>query len=107
MANSRSVDGGDVRAHLSVVPGTPLRHLLIGSESLELMMERAERGVWRLGVAGASYLAEVEDERTRHIRSLTGEAGEVSGPIHLTAPMPGLVVRVRRARASRCKPGKR
>ena len=34
------------------------------------------------------------DERTRHIRSLTGAGDRPRGPAALKAPMPGLVVRV-------------
>ena len=34
------------------------------------------------------------DERTRHIRSLTGQGARVRGPAQLKAPMPGLVARV-------------
>ena len=34
------------------------------------------------------------DERTRHIRSLTGGAERARGPVMLRAPMPGLVVRI-------------
>lgn len=88
------VDGRELRAHLTVVPGTPLRHLLVGTDSLALVVEPGERGEWRLSVNGTSYLAEVVDERTRHIRSLTGDSGKSAGLAHLRAPMPGLVVRV-------------
>lgn len=94
------VDGGEVRvdgrpleAHLSMVPGTPLRHLLLGGESVTLAMARPEAGRWEIQVHGSRLHAEVIDERTRHLRSLTG------GParhevVELRAPMPGLVVRV-------------
>ena len=37
---------------------------------------------------------EVVDERTRHIRTLTGGGDRARGPAALKAPMPGLVVRV-------------
>ena len=46
------------------------------------------------GVAGDRWEAEVVDERTRHIRSLTAGATAARGPATLRAPMPGLVVRV-------------
>ena len=88
------VDGRELRARLTVIPGTPIRHLLVGADSLALVVEPRERGEWRLSIDGTSYLAEVVDERTRHIRSLTGDAGKAAGLAHLRAPMPGLVVRV-------------
>lgn len=89
-----SVGGRSVEAHLSPVPGTPLRHLLLGMESLTLVVERREPGEWALALAGARYEARVVDERTRHIQSLTGSEGTRSAATTLRAPMPGLVVRV-------------
>jgi biotin carboxyl carrier protein len=89
-----TVGGREVRAHLSVVPGTPVRHLLVDAESLALVVEQEERGVWRLAVQGTTRVASVVDERTRHIRSLAGDPGQTAGPSHLKAPMPGLVVRL-------------
>jgi biotin carboxyl carrier protein len=89
-----TVEGREVRAHLTVVPGTPIRHLLVGTESLALVVDRRGRGEWHLSVAGTGHLAEVADERTRHIRNLTAGVGKAAGPTQLRAPMPGLVVRV-------------
>jgi pyruvate carboxylase subunit B len=88
------VDGREEQAHLTVIPGTPVRHLLVGSASLAIVVEQREGGEWRLTVGGTSHLAEVVDERTRHIRTLTGDGGKAAGPAHLKAPMPGLVVRI-------------
>lgn len=87
------VDGHPAEAHLSPVPGTPLRHLLLGGESLTLVMSRPEAGRWELQYQGGRLHAEVMDERTRHIRSLTG-GGVKPATAELKAPMPGLVVRV-------------
>jgi pyruvate carboxylase subunit B len=88
------VDGRDVEAHLSPVPGTPLRHLLLAGESLTLAMSRPETGKWEILFQGSRYPLDVVDERTRHIRSLTGNGGAPRGPTQLKAPMPGLVARV-------------
>ena len=65
------LDGQEVEAHLTLIPGTPLRHLLLGHESYTLAVEPGKRGVWRIGFHGAAHTFEVVDERTRHIRSLT------------------------------------
>jgi biotin carboxyl carrier protein len=92
--DSVRVEGRNGHAHLSPVPGTPLRHLLLDRASLALTMERRGPGEWQLGLAGAQYEARVVDERTRHIESLTGGAKVRVGPALLRAPMPGLVVRV-------------
>ena len=95
------VDGREVRvggrmieAHLSPIPGTPLRHLLAGAESLTLAMGRQEEGLWEVQFHGAQYRVEVMDERTRHIRSLTSGPARQDGAAQLKAPMPGLVVRI-------------
>ncbi len=88
------VEGQEFRAHLTVVPGTAVRHLLVDADSLALVVEQQGRGEWRLAVEGTACVATVVDERTRHIRSLTGDSGQAAAPSHLKAPMPGLVVRL-------------
>jgi pyruvate carboxylase subunit B len=88
------LDGQEVEAHLTLIPGTPLRHLLLGHESFTLAVEPGERGVWRLGFQGSSHRFEVVDERTRHIRSLTAQEGNKASGGELRAPMPGLVLRI-------------
>lgn len=89
-----TVEGRSYSAHLTRVAGTPLRHLLIEGRSLTLAVEAGEPGLWGLGVQGTRTEAEVIDERTRHIRSLTAERAGGGGMPQLKAPMPGLVVRV-------------
>lgn len=89
-----TVDGREVRAELRPVPGTPLAHLLVDGASWTIPLYPAGRGEWDAGVAGEVWRAEVVDERTRHIRSLTGGGTKPAGPAVLKAPMPGLVVRV-------------
>lgn len=88
------VDGREMEAHLSPVPGVPLRHLLLGQRSFTVAMQPIEPGNWRLLMDGVTVEASVVDERTRHIRSLTGGGAARSGPPVLKAPMPGLVLRV-------------
>ena len=78
----------------STVPGTPLRLLLVDGRSVALPVRPAGRGRWEVGAGGEGWEAEVIDERTRHIRSLTGGAAQKAGGGILKAPMPGLVVRV-------------
>lgn len=90
-----TVDGAPIAsAHLNALPGTPIRHLLTDGASHALAMESAGRGLWAVGYLGEQHEFEVVDERTRHIRSLTGAGQKGSGPTTLKAPMPGLVVRV-------------
>ena len=68
------VGGRSLSAALRRVPGTPLRHLLVDGRPSTLVIEGNGRGQWTIGVRGERWDVEAVDERTRHIRSLTGAA---------------------------------
>jgi biotin carboxyl carrier protein len=89
-----TVDGQTHSATLGLIPGTPLRQLLIDGRPLTLSVEAIGRGRWALTPRGERWEMEVLDERTRHIRSLAGGGDQRRAPGVLKAPMPGLVVRV-------------
>jgi pyruvate carboxylase subunit B len=90
-----TVDGTPIASvHLNTLPGTPIRHLVLDGASHAIAMDAVGRGLWVVGYLGEQHELEVVDERTRHIRSLTGAGQKGSGPTTLKAPMPGLVVRV-------------
>jgi biotin carboxyl carrier protein len=89
-----TVGGRTMVATLGPVPGTPLRQLSLDGRPETLVMQAAGRGQWAIGLRGERWEVEVMDERTRHIRSLTGGADRQRGAGALRAPMPGLVVRV-------------
>ena len=93
-ADGVRVDGDPVSATLEPLPGTPLRQLRIGSRTTVFSVESAGGGAWLLGSCGERWEASVVDERTRHIRSLTGEGRQRAGAGEVKAPMPGLVLRV-------------
>jgi biotin carboxyl carrier protein len=106
------VDGERVRvagqtrhATLALIPGTPLRQLLLDGRPLTLSVEPLGRGHWALTQAGERSELEVLDERTRHIRSLTGAGDQQRSADVLRAPMPGLVVRVQAAPGDRVAAG--
>ena len=93
------VDGGPPRtARLMDVEGSPERLLTIGADAHEMhrLIARREgpRGHYVLILNGRRYVVDALDERARAIRDLSGSAVASSAPRHLTAPMPGLVVRV-------------
>jgi biotin carboxyl carrier protein len=95
------IDGDQVRvgqqafsAALQRLTGTPLRHLLVDGRPSTLVIEGNGRGQWTIGVRGERWEVEAVDERTRHIRSLTGAVAGDRGAAPLKAPMPGLVVRI-------------
>jgi acetyl/propionyl-CoA carboxylase alpha subunit len=89
-----TVDGQTHSATLVVIPGTPLRQLLIDGRPLTLSVEAVGRGRWALTPKGERWEMEVLDERTQHIRSLAGGGAQRRAAGVLKAPMPGLVVRV-------------
>ena len=88
------VDGQSYSASLGRIAGTPLHQLLLDGRPVALALEARGRGRWALTSAGERWEVEVLDERTRHIRSLTGSADQRRSAEGLKAPMPGLVVRV-------------
>jgi len=88
------VDGEAVSAVLEPLPGTPLRQLRTGGRTMVFSVESTGRGAWELGYRGERWETSVIDERTRHIRSLTGEGRQRAGAGEVKAPMPGLVLRV-------------
>ena len=99
------VDGAPVAAELSLVPGTPTRHLVIDGRSHLVVATSEGGGRWELHVDGERFEAEVVDERTRAIRAMTGQGPAVAGPKPVKAPMPGLVVRVQVAVGERVAKG--
>ena len=81
-------------ATLGVIPGTPLRQLLLDGRPTTLAVASLGRGRWALSPGGERWEVEVLDERTRYIRSLAGGVErQLESPV-LKAPMPGLVLRV-------------
>lgn len=89
-----TVAGQTYHATLGAIPGTPLRQLLLDGRPLTFSVEALGRGRWALTPAGERWEVEVLDERTRHIRGLTGGGDQRRTADVLKAPMPGLVVRV-------------
>jgi biotin carboxyl carrier protein len=89
-----TVAGVTRTAMLRTIAGTLPRQLLVDGRPTVLTLRSVGRGQWSLSVGGDRWEAEVVDERTRHIRSLTAGSSAARGPATLRAPMPGLVVRV-------------
>jgi biotin carboxyl carrier protein len=95
-----TVDGASVEAHLGAVPGTPLHHLLLGSESWTVAVEpiddrdRPAGARWVVSAVGERRDVSVVDERARQIQELTGKQAPSPSSGVIRAPMPGLVVRV-------------
>jgi pyruvate carboxylase subunit B len=90
-----SVDGRPVEADLQPNHGSHLWHLVLDGRSHTLRVRRRDgRGDWELEIDGRRHRALALDERSRAIRELAGAAAASHGPMELTAPMPGLIIRV-------------
>ena len=90
-----TVDGKKVVARLEDIPGTPMQLLTVGDRQEKLYAKRgADRASFELSIGGFRFPLEALDERSRVIRELSGGSAKAKGPAHLTAPMPGLIVRV-------------
>jgi pyruvate carboxylase subunit B len=87
------MDGREVAAELHAVPGTPLRQLVLSDASVTFTMTRVDGG-WEIGHHGEPLRVQVVDERTRLLREMTGQGIAAAGDQVITAPMPGLVLRV-------------
>lgn len=88
------VDGRAVEADLQRMPDSRVHSLLLDGRSHRILARRNGGGTWDLHLRGRRVRAEVLDERTRAIRALTASRAGATGPRPITAPMPGLVVRV-------------
>ncbi|MES2124646.1 MAG: biotin/lipoyl-containing protein [Gemmatimonadota bacterium] len=89
-----TVDGVTVRASIAPVPGSPEFSLTIDGRSHLIAQGGQADGVWTIVDRGAVRDVGIEDERTRHIRSLAGAGKSAGGGGVLKAPMPGLVLRI-------------
>ncbi|MGH7458520.1 MAG: biotin/lipoyl-containing protein [Longimicrobiaceae bacterium] len=89
-----AVDGAVVSAGLAPAHGPALQHLDLAGRSYTLLASRDDReGSWRIVHRGVPYRVVVVDERARAIREMVGEKA-VEEKKSVTAPMPGLVVKV-------------
>jgi biotin carboxyl carrier protein len=88
------VGGGDFSAHLTGVPGTPLRLLQLGDRVYQLTVEPGAPGEWQVEWRGTRHGFGVMDERARYVSRIASTGPRRTGSTSLKAPMPGLVVRV-------------
>ena len=90
-----ALDDESVDAHIDHVGGSPVQLLTIGNAVHRIVVRRGEvRGQYTLSIDGHRLAVEALDERAHAIRALSRAGARPSGPAHLVAPMPGLIVRV-------------
>jgi acetyl/propionyl-CoA carboxylase alpha subunit len=84
-----------VHAELADIESSPVRMVKIGTHVYRVVVKRRQgRGRYILWVDGYRFESEALDERTRAIRDLSAASAGPAGPVPITAPMPGLIVRV-------------
>jgi pyruvate carboxylase subunit B len=100
------VDGQEVAARISDLPGTPIVLLTIEDSVYRVAASRGRsKGRYALVSDGRRYEAEALDERTRAIRELSAATAGPSGPAPLIAPMPGLIVRINVSQGDQVRAG--
>jgi biotin carboxyl carrier protein len=92
-AGEVEVDGEPVAVDLEPIDGTHLFSLVVDHASHELFIERRE-GTYYILIEGDRYAADVEQERLKRLREMSGAQRDESGTRHIAAPMPGMVVKV-------------
>lgn len=87
------VNGRWEAATLVAIPATPLRQLVIGARSRTFALTR-EGERWLVQCGGERFTATVLDERSRRLQEMAGMGARAPGGAVVTAPMPGLVLRL-------------
>ena len=87
------VDGTQYRAGLLRFENSPCYVLELEGDRVPLVLESTGPGNWIVSIRGDRYEVEVVDERLARARR-TAAGARAHVPQVLTAPMPGLVVRV-------------
>ena len=92
-AGEVTVDGTEHEVDLRLVDGVSLFSLIIDRGSHELFAERRE-GRYYVLIDGNRYGVEVEEARLKMLKAMGGTRHEEHGAASVSAPMPGLVVKV-------------
>ena len=90
-----TMGGETLDVQLAALPGTPLRHLLVGGASWTVAVQPGEGpGRWALGVVGERVEVEALDERSWQRQTHAAPRAGPGESRTVKAPMPGLVVRI-------------
>ena len=90
---SITLDGEPVQADLLQIDPLGLYSLLMNHQSYELVVEEQPRG-YRVTVGAQTFDVDVADERQLRMESARAEVTAGDGELPITAPIPGLVVKV-------------
>jgi biotin carboxyl carrier protein len=93
--DAATLEGAGEAATLDAANATPVRTLRIGDRVVRVVVHAREgKGRYVLDIDGHRYHVEALGERARAIQELAARSAPPAGPAPVTAPMPGLVVRV-------------
>ncbi len=87
------LDGAPVKANLVQIDPLGLYSLLLDQHSCEVVMEEQQRG-YRVSLEGRTFDVQVADERHLRMESSRAEVTASDGELPVTAPIPGLVVKI-------------
>ena len=88
------IDGREVDADLAPTGAPDGHRLLLDGASHALAARHEGGGGWRLALGGRDFRVKVLEERAARLGALAGGVGRKPRVAPLSAPMPGLVVRI-------------
>ena len=103
--NEITADGERYTVDFQPVVGPPVVSLIIDDQSYEAYVNPTEAGLEVL-LRGQRYLVNVEDERQRLLREVSGTKAIRRAEIQLKSPMPGLIVAWTESSPIRSCPGR-
>jgi len=89
-----SVNGQVFDVDFQSVSGQPVFSLLVDGGSYQAAVFPGDEDTLQVLLRGALYVATVEDEREKRLKSAGGSGTAASGEYTLRAPMPGLIVKI-------------
>jgi pyruvate carboxylase subunit B len=88
------IDDTEYRAQLLRFENSPCYVLELEGQKIPLTLSSVGKGKWIVSIRGDRFEVDVVDERLERARRTAGGARVHRAPLVLTAPMPGLVVRI-------------
>ncbi len=88
-----TLDGHPIEADLLQVDPLGLHSLIMNHRSYELVIEEQQRG-YRVTLGSHTFQVDVADERQLRMESSRADVSAGDGDLPITAPIPGLVVKV-------------
>lgn len=88
-----TIDAVNYQVDLRSIDGVSLYSLIIDDASYEMHVERRE-GIYYVQLGGDRFPVDVEQERLKKLKAMGGQRHEEHAGAAVTAPMPGLVVKL-------------